>query len=359
MNIMAGSCGGIMPPVDFGKLNIISVAINNICNLRCRHCYLEPILTEPALSPAEWSKFFESVFSDLKPKVVAFAGKEVFADKISFGIMTDAIKQRNLLQPKFSDRTRIGVITNGTLVHRYQAQLIENPPDWIDVSIDGIPECHDAIRGVSAFDNLEQNIRWLVTNLRERVWVTHTLMEHNVERFAEFVSTMNCRYGLGQFSIGTYRPLSYTDQRISIVNREQRIIDAIGQLSRISLQSPVNIQIDCDYGDGLKSSLHEQGVLLEGWPIAQNIRQFGNGLCMTIRAMQLPVGLWRAVRVSTEGLWLAAEDLVEAKKYGERAIGSLRDFDFDSVRLHSAGINHSRFQQLIGMSPDAFFGQLN
>jgi len=42
-NIMAGSLGGLFPRLSTDRLEVVSIVLNNVCNLHCQHCYLEPI----------------------------------------------------------------------------------------------------------------------------------------------------------------------------------------------------------------------------------------------------------------------------------------------------------------------------
>src|SRR5262249_43073294 len=66
------------------------------------------------------------------------------------------------------------------------------------------------------------------------------------------------------------------------------------------------------------------------------------GLTLRINVSRVPVGLWRAVRVTPEGYWLAAEDLIDAPDYAHRAVARLRDYGFDSRRAYEAGGGHLR-----------------
>lgn len=359
MNIMAGSCGGIIPSVNTRRLQVVSVVVNNLCNLRCRHCYLEPEDISHQLLPAEWGSFFTSLFRDAVPDILTFAGKEVFADRVSSAVLFDAINQRNRIQGQHTRRTRIGVITNGTLLKPYRQQLIDNTPDWIDVSVDGTPQINDSVRGENAFQRLEPNLRWLASEMLERIWITHTLMEHNSSHLNHLVETMNRDYGINQFSLGVYRCLSYTDAALSFgKDRAEQVASAIIGLSNANIKSSVCVHVECDSDDPLLAALHRYGFLLEGWPLSETTHSFENGLTLVIRAMRAPVGLWRSVRVTNDGLWLAAEDLVDAKRYKELAVGSLRNKSFDAVQLHAEGIRHPRFQQVVGMPAADFLRQI-
>src|SRR3989338_2371101 len=103
-------CGNI---AELNAPAIVSVLLNDICNLRCQTCYLENMSESNPLNRAEWNTFFESLFGDLKPNATVFVGKEVFAKDDSVEIMFDALEQRDRLQRL--RMTDVGVITNGTL----------------------------------------------------------------------------------------------------------------------------------------------------------------------------------------------------------------------------------------------------
>jgi MoaA/NifB/PqqE/SkfB family radical SAM enzyme len=214
-NIMAGSLGGLFPNLSMERLEVLSVVLNNSCNLRCRHCYLEPESHEPFLNREEWCTFFTSVFRDLVPSVVSFAGKEIFSDHSSVGLLFEAIQTRDRLQRGAARRTHIGVITNGTLLHRFRERILECPADHIDVSVDGLPPVHNEIRGPGAFDQLAPNLHWLTEAFPDRVWLTHTLFTQNVRGLPEFVTFYERMFGQRRFSLGLYQPLPYTSSRPS------------------------------------------------------------------------------------------------------------------------------------------------
>ena len=126
-NIMAGSLNGSFGEHSTCTLEVLSLLINNACNLHCKHCYLEAPNSRPHLTPEEWLAFLSSAFSRLRPSVVSFAGKEPFVNLKSASLIFEAVKLRNRIQSD-DHRTQLGVITNGTLVHKYAAELVATPP---------------------------------------------------------------------------------------------------------------------------------------------------------------------------------------------------------------------------------------
>jgi hypothetical protein len=345
MNIMAGSLGGLFPRLTSSRLEVVSIVMNNTCNLRCRHCYLEPTQIEPALARGEWLTFFHSLFQDLAPTVVSFAGKEIFTNAETANLVLEAIALRDLLQAGGRERTHIGLITNGTLLHRFQAPLTERPPDHFDVSIDGLPEFHDAVRGPWAFARLEPNLRWLVATFPHAVWVTHTVFAGNVRSIPQFIEFYTASFGLKRFSFGFYRPLAYTSSDLTLTERDRvAFIDtALHGLAHIDVAGPVDVVVEF----GLESldllpRLQDAGWVTSASAISSTAHTFANGVTVRVNVCRVPVGLWRAVRVTPEGYWLAAEDLIDATEYARRAAVRLRDCGFDGRLAYKAGLEHLR-----------------
>lgn len=362
VNIMAGSLGGLFPTLQPDRLEVVSVVINNLCNLRCGHCYLEPEPTtrDSLLNPNEWGLFFRSLFRDLAPSVLCIAGKEPFLTEESTGLVVDTIRLRDLLQRDQAKRTHIGVITNGTTMGRFKELICETPPDHFDISVDGLPDVHDSVRGHGAFAALEKNLEWVSKLFRERVWITHTLLSSNLERLSEFVLYMNQNLGLQRFSVGLYRDLSYTSQALALPSRE--LPDALGngfeRLAEVPLSSDVELVIEIGIEHhSLLSALRKRGWISSDDPITSSCWSFRNGLTLRLNSCKVATGLWRSVRVTPEGYWLAAEDLVFAKEYSRRAVGRLRDYRYDARRLYEVGIEHPRLTELLSEGEFASFPQ--
>jgi len=349
MNLMAGSINGRFSTSLSKRLSVISVLINNLCNLRCKHCYLQARKNDNYLSPDEWHRFFVSLLSKTRPETLCFAGKEVFFDKQSADIFFNAINLRNRMQENGRTKTEIGVITNGTLIHQYKKQLWETPPDYIDISIDGLPDEHDLVRGNGSFEHMGKNLRWLMGHFKGNVWITHTVMSHNMESLPEFVRYVHDNFGITRFSIGLYRETSYTDNRLKLdqASISDLFRNTFHQLGQLRLNSPVEIILEMDY----TQTTFLPHLTATGWveadrPFSSVSHGYGNGLRLTVNSANIPVGLWRAIRVTPEGFWLAAEDLMEVKRYEEVVTARLRDFHFDSEALYHAGLHSERFQQL-------------
>lgn len=342
-NIMAGSLGGRFPAVSPGRLQIVSAVLNNVCNLQCKHCYLEPLQQPLRLSREKWLSFFGSLLGDLAPDVLSFAGKEVFADRGSAELLFSAIRMRNRLQRGRQEQTHIGVITNGTLLHRFRRDLNDCAPDHIDVSIDGLPAMHDEIRGPGAFAKLRPNLEWLARDFPKPVWITHTLFASTFRALPDFVAYFSSNFSLRHFSLGLYHSLPYTaaDLTLSAADYKELFEQTLPQLSQLRLQHPVDVILDIGADtapifDAVGSDIDLQRDV----PFASTVRTYANGLNFRVNVSRIPVGLWRAVRVTPEGYWLPAEDLVYAREYAARAVTRLEDHHYDARGAYLKGLEH-------------------
>lgn len=355
LNIMAGSINGRFSKFLKNKLAVMSLLVNNNCNLSCKHCYLQTKKNASYLSAEEWNRALISILTEIKPTTLCFAGKEVFYNQSSADILFDAIQLRNSLQKYNCDKTEIGVITNGTLLHNFKDRLINNWPDYFDISVDGLPNIHDDIRGKGAFKSLENNLIWLKKNSPGNVWITHTIFANNIEPLPEFIKFMYSNFGINKYSIGLYKEAYYTDQELTL--KESDLISLFNkvfyELASIKLNEPVEIIMEMDHTQNeLLPILVSSGWIQKEVPFTSRVHTFKNGLSLKFNVAWIPVGLWRSVRITPEGYWLAAEDLMEVRNYDDYAVGNLREFNYSTDALYNAGLKSIRFSELIKGNED-------
>lgn len=357
--IMAGSMGGVQPPVTPGRLSIVSLVTNAVCPLRCAHCYLDG-RTEPAmgLGVPEWERLIASLLVSLRPATVCFAGKEVFALPETARLLFDSIRERDAYAAA-GDITRIGTITNGILLDRYREEMEASKIDWVDISVDGTRELHDAVRGAGAFDRMARSISWLKVALGDRLWATPTLMNHNIESLMPFIDALHRYPGFDNFCIGLYKPQSYTDGTFSIreSEREDRILRSLDRLATLRPARPITVRLDFDASEvELRRRLEIAGLIPRAGIVREARHEISRDVVLSLCTTDRPVGLWRSVRVTNTGQWLAAEDLVDVTGYDERSIGCVRDFGFDAEAVYLAGLDHPRFEALYGVPSHEFLG---
>ncbi len=135
------------------------------CNLRCRHCYQEDRVTEELDLPhlrrildqyVELLRNWREASSNRPiPGRIHVTGGEPFLRGDFWEFLSLLAEQRQVF--------RFAILTNGTLVDSAAAKRLRRlGPAYVQVSLDGLRETHDAIRGNGAFDRAVSGIKRLV-----------------------------------------------------------------------------------------------------------------------------------------------------------------------------------------------------
>ena len=158
----------------------LTLVINNHCNLACRHCYLQvDKLADVELSLEEWGLVAKCMASAQKTDAVSVAGKEVFLGEKGISIL----ETLSMAFHSVPSAPRLGLISNGTLAHRWLDRILSLDLDYFDISIDGDEPEHDANRGQGRL------LPWPPTYLRskkrfgDRLFANLTLQKQNLRRW--------------------------------------------------------------------------------------------------------------------------------------------------------------------------------
>lgn len=315
---------------------VVSILLNDICNLQCKSCYLEGMHEPHPLDRDEWSSVFASLFGDLQPRAVVFAGKEVFAKSESVDVMFDALKIRDATQtPK---KTEIGVITNGTLLQGYRERLERSSLDWVDISLDGQREFNDYIRGEGAYSKLEKNLAWVARAFRgDRLWMMPMVCNVNASSMAGMVEELNARYGVSHFSFGLYKNRPSSPDNLHAGAEELRQLLESLEKARI-VHPPAKFIFSYEASNNGDYSLLFNMSPANGETITEKASILNNGAALHVWRANKPVGLWRAVRLSSGGDWLSAEDLMDHHNYQRNAATNLRDVNYDTKEAFEIGL---------------------
>lgn len=126
------------------SLRYLELHITHRCNLRCRHCYIEEGGGELGV---ESVRSILEQFERMQGLRVLISGGEPLMHSGFFDI--------NALLPEYDLRTVL--FTNGTLFSRERVRALS--VDEVQVSVDGLREAHDWMRGRGAFSKALNAIR--------------------------------------------------------------------------------------------------------------------------------------------------------------------------------------------------------
>lgn len=153
---------------------ICGLVLHNNCNLSCAHCRV-PDRDSSHIKYEEATKIIDQFYLE-GGRTLYLEGGEPFIWKDHTHRMNDIIqyaKEKGFLS--------VIVYTNGTWT-------LETNADTVFVSIDGLKETHDALRGES-FDKIISNIRY---SSHQSIYVNYTINAtnyHQIEPFLKYVAT--------------------------------------------------------------------------------------------------------------------------------------------------------------------------
>ena len=176
---------GIPHPSPIPSLRYLEFQITDRCNLRCRHCYIG-----------------DGLHQDLPLKKIYKILKEF--EEIQ-GLRLLLSGGEPLLHPQFWEMNEILrdyafrsiLLSNGTLITREVAQRLR--VHEVQVSLDGMKEGHESIRGEGTFEKVLQAIE----NLQEtniRVSVATMIHRKNLEEFDKLASLIQSK-NIGEWNV--------------------------------------------------------------------------------------------------------------------------------------------------------------
>jgi len=198
--VLEGSGGAVATARPVPPLNALYFYLTEACNLRCRHCWIEPPHQSAKRQyPAVEPELFRHIIAQAKPlglsSVKLTGGEPLMHPRIG-----------ELLAILREEKLRFNVETNGVLCTPELAQdLVRSGLYHISVSLDGADaETHEWVRGVTGcFEAALQGIRNLVA-AGCRPQVIMTLMRRNagqieaVVRLAESVGASSVKFNIVQ-----------------------------------------------------------------------------------------------------------------------------------------------------------------
>ena len=231
-------------------LNSIYLYLTDRCNLRCRHCWIEPLYYEGRKDNSDEFdlKFLKKAIEDAKEiglNRVKLTGGEPFLRRDILDIIA-YLHAQNIT---------VDIETNGTLIDKEICEVLKaNGVNQVSVSLDsmtaeqhetfrGVKGCyHDALKGLSLLTESGINTQLIMTLYKENV--------SEIERLVDLSSRM----GVGSVKINPVMP---TGRGKKFFEKEENV--EFGDLIKIDrwieeeLVSKYKIDIHFDIPIGLKS----------------------------------------------------------------------------------------------------------
>jgi radical SAM protein with 4Fe4S-binding SPASM domain len=185
-------------PSPIPSLRYLELQVTNRCNLRCRHCYIAEA-SHQDLSKKQIQKVFEE-FEEIQGLRLLLSGGEPLLHSHFWEI-------NDLLQ-KYDFRTIL--LSNGTLVTQEVAKRL--CVHEVQISLDGMEEGHESLRGRATFEKTlmaidhlqEANIRVSVAtmihrkNLSEFDQIASLLQSKNIDEWNVDIPCLEGRFKINQ-----------------------------------------------------------------------------------------------------------------------------------------------------------------
>ena len=306
----------------------VSYFVNNMCNLRCKHCYVAYKDNKNALTVEEWKNTFDKLIS-MGARTFGNVGKEPTLTWNKTRELLSYFKEKRKTIP----RLRFGFVTNGILLDNSKVKDLENiQPDYIDISLDGTRKTNDQIRGTGSYDRTINNLKILSEyKILEKVFISFTVNRFNIPTIDELVDTL---YDLG-FKKLLFSPYVTRDKTDKLYIVDTEIIKwaenlLAGKVIDFSKYRGLNIYLKNDYTTtrNLMENLEQKGIidkhnlLIDDYGVIFNKYTF-NGNDIYFNYLPWDDFLAKAIRISHDGYVSNCFDMF-FPEYPERAIGNVR-----------------------------------
>jgi len=303
------------------KFSELSLFINNVCNLNCKHCYIGSRDEEEDVSLDKWKEIInESIL--LGVKIIGIVGKEPLLTPNKTFDLINYIKQN-------FPKTIVGFVTNGTLLKEYSKIISEIPIDYIDVSVDGTEKQHDFIRGKGNFKKTLKGIKSLINSgfPREKIFLSVTITSKT--DLIEMIKLFDAE-GIVNFAISPYFLLPHTSKEL-IVNEINFFEEFMVECKNLHTKNKINLLVKTDY-----SNIQLIKYFLDKKYIDFSNLQFDkrkdiiftehqiNNISLYFNFLPFSTELIREIRITSDGYVLRCLDQGYAD-YRIRSIGNIKN----------------------------------
>lgn len=273
---MAGAIAGtvILNTKPNKKLQLVTLTVNNCCNLNCGHCYLQNGQDNSFVDDKTIDKVIES-----GAKHIAIVGKEP---------LLDLDKTTNLIYRLHDAGKKVSLVTNGILLHKLDKNAL-GILDYVDISMDGGPKTYS--RG--DYNLIERNLI-----LHRKTNVLHTIYKENLDNINDMLRV--------SANIMLFSPYLVTQNSGNNSVTNVGLSDLLNSFSASNIRDYPNAKLGLDtyYAEQEKTSFNEIQKRIKEYKLKQNTFLFKND--------SLEYGI---IRVTFDGKLLSPKDSLHTNIY--------------------------------------------
>ncbi len=334
--------------VTHAQLTWFDLDLHKSCQLTCNHCFYNdnyPHSQAPAMSPGLLEDAIRKALA-AQIRVLTFSGMEPTLSR-NFGL---AIHVARAARAEYAPFAKIGFITNGLALPQHFPLLEQEPPDFIDVSIDGW-EYQNLIRSNSR-ERVLANFKTAKAKLRATRVGTSTVLRndniHDVIAMIEHLAEGNEYFYFEPVvaAVDKCVPTLTSDNLVLFVNLLRELAKKFQQrILRFSILLNGDQALPLFYRNIIDPEQIEEDDLHSLY-IRQEVGKVQIDFILRI----VPEYYWRAARLSYDGHWLGTCDLLQAPDFREVASGNFAETPNVQELFHGSlqreGMFHRFLQEL-------------
>jgi MoaA/NifB/PqqE/SkfB family radical SAM enzyme len=215
----------------------VCLKVTERCNSRCITCNIwREQADKPELTFEELERMFYQ-FKGIKIKTIGFYGGEP--------LLRDDIGELARKVKSIMKESRILLITNGLLLKKKAQEVLDSGIDIVCISLDGIGEVNDMIRGVPGYyqriiEGIEE-LKRLDPKRKVRINIGSTLVSHNIHQVPQLIDLareLDISWSFNLFDTSAYH-FRDLDDPLSLKQIDDKVIDeTIEYMSRERKKDP-------------------------------------------------------------------------------------------------------------------------
>ena len=197
-------------------MKYVTLDITNKCNLNCKHCYNKLKYSENSnyrqLSNKEIINLINILHKNNCEGINFLGGEPLIRED-----MVEIIEYCSKLNI-YTSLTTNGILLNNKLYN----ELLHSGIGKIDVSLDGLKNDNDFLRGKGTFDKVCNNLKAIknCNHPKKVIRISYTITKTNVYNLFEFIKYMY-DLDINKFIIGTFLDVNQTDSDSMKINKKQ------------------------------------------------------------------------------------------------------------------------------------------
>lgn len=330
----------------------VELGIGNTCGLECAHCFLGYGSGDMSgeLVPLE-------TLADVSSEFVERFGSRIFC-----------VTDRDALTPRRSvpyfdhlaglrrrhPDLKFGGVTNGLALNKFADDLERIRPDYLDFSIDGLREEHEAMRGPGTYDRVLASLRTAMRRgLAERVLVATTLTRFNRASLVALIRLLIEEEGVQWFDVGPLMAVKMKAYQLGATDAAGFLYDLSDALRDVRPGRPTTVFFEiCAYCAAFIPALVDRG-----WLIPERLRQDRYGhlyqdikvnsdVTVTLRPELIPEYWRHNIRITADGFVVGGCEPLTQPDYARHAVGNIKTAPLKEIYARALAIGSPFYRMM-------------